>query len=427
MLQKIFGLDPKITTVRTEIVAGITTFLTMAYILAINPNILSITGMDKGALFTSTVLTAVFPTLLMALYAKLPFALAPGMGLNAFFAYTICLGMGYPWQFALTAVLLEGFIFILLTATNLREKIVDMLPQTIKNSLGVGIGLFIAFIGLQNSGIIIKNDATLVGLGNLTSGAGLLSVIGLTITSILLIRKVRGALLIGILITTLIGIPMGLTQMDGIFSTPPSIAPIFNQFQWTQFFTEDMFIAVFTLLFFDIFDTIGTLVGVCMKAGLVDKDGKIPFLKKAFFVDALGTTAGAVMGSSTVTTFVESASGVGEGGRSGLTAFTTAICFLLALFFSPFFLAVPASATGPVLILVGVMMASSIKINMEDYSESIPSFLCIVIMPLAYSISDGIVIGLLSYILLNALTGQFKKLSIGTYILGLIFVLKFFL
>ena len=428
MLEKLFGLNPKITTVKTEIVAGITTFLTMAYILAVNPNVLSVTGMDKGALFTTTVLVAAIPTLLMALYAKLPFALAPGMGLNAFFAYTVCLTLGYRWQFALTAVLIEGLIFILLTATNIREKIVEVLPKTIKNSLGAGIGMFIAFIGFQNMGIITRHEATLVTLGDLTQGAALLGVIGLAITSTLLARKVNGALLIGILVTTLIGIPMGLTHYNGIFSMPPSIEPIFCQFEFNQIFTKDMVICVFTLLFIDIFDTIGTLVGVCMKADMVDEEGNIPFLKKAFFVDSIGTTLGAIMGSSTVTTFVESASGVGAGGRSGLTAFSTAICFLAALFLSPLFLAIPASATGPVLVLVGLMMATSLrKIDVGNYSESIPAFLCVIIMPLSYSISDGIVIGLLSYIIINLLAGQYKKLNIGTVLLGLFFLFKFFM
>ena len=428
MLQKLFGFNTQITTVRTEIIAGITTFLTMAYILAVNPNILSATGMDKGALFTTTVVVSAFATLLMALYAKLPFALAPGMGLNAFFAYTVCLTLDYSWQFALTAVLLEGIIFILLTVTNLREKIVDVLPTTVKHAIGAGIGLFIAFIGLQNCGIVVKNDATLVSLGNVTSGTALLGLIGLAVTSILLVRKVRGALLFGILLTTLIGIPMGITKFNGVFSTPPSMEPILFQFQWDQILSKDMLVVVFTFLFVDMFDTIGTLVGVSLKAGMVDKDGKIPHLKQAFFVDAIGTTVGAMLGSSTVTTFVESASGVGEGGRSGLTSFVTAICFLVALFLSPFFLAVPGSATGPVLILVGLMMMTSVlKINFDDYSEAIPAFICIIVMPLAYSISDGIVLGLLSYIVINLLSGQYKKLSWGTLILGIIFLFKFFI
>lgn len=427
MLEKLFGFDKNVTRVRTEVLAGITTFLTMAYILAVNPNILSATGMDKGALFTTTVIASAFATLLMAFYAKLPFGLAPGMGLNAFFAYTVCLTMGYTWQFALTAVLIEGLIFILLTVTNLREKIVDAIPVTLKNAIGAGIGLFISFIGLQNAGIIVNNDATLISMGNITSGTALLGMIGLVITSLLLVKGVRGALLFGILITTLIGIPMGITKFDGIFSTPPSIEPIFWQFEWHNIFTKEMIVVVFTFLFVDMFDTIGTLVGVTTKAGMMDKNGKIPHLKQAFMVDAIGTTAGAMLGTSTITTFVESASGVGEGGRSGLTSFVTAVCFLLSLFFAPFFLSVPGAATAPVLILVGLMMMSSVlKVNFADYSEAIPAFICIIFMPLAYSISDGIVLGMISYVLINLLTGKYKKLTIGMYILAAIFVLKFF-
>ncbi|WP_300728845.1 NCS2 family permease [uncultured Bacteroides sp.] len=428
MLEKLFGFDRKSTRIRTEILAGITTFLTMAYILAVNPNILSATGMDKGALFTTTVIASAFATLLMALYAKLPFALAPGMGLNAFFAYTVCLTLGYTWQFALTAVLIEGIIFILLTVTNLREKIVNALPITLKNAISAGIGLFIAFLGLQNAGIIVNNDATLISLGDVTSGSALLGMIGLLITSILLIKRVRGALLLGILATTIIGIPMGLTHIDGILSAPPSIEPILFKFEWHNILTKEMVIVVFTFLFVDMFDTIGTLVGVSTKAGMVDKNGRIPHLKQAFLVDAIGTTAGACLGTSTITTFVESASGVGEGGRSGLTSFVTAICFLLALFFAPFFLAVPGSATAPVLILVGLMMMSSIKkVELNDYSEAIPAFICIIFMPLAYSISDGIVLGLISYVLINLLCGKFNKLTPAMYILSVIFVFKFFI
>lgn len=427
MLEKLFGFDRNVTRVRTEVLAGITTFLTMAYILAVNPNILSATGMDKGALFTTTVVASAFATLLMAFYAKLPFGLAPGMGLNAFFAYTVCLTMGYSWQFALTAVLIEGIIFILLTVTNLREKIVDAIPVTLKNAIGAGIGLFISFIGLQNAGIIVNNDATLISMGNITSGPTLLGMIGLVVTSVLLVKGVRGALLFGILITTLIGIPMGITKFDGIISTPPSIEPIFWQFEWHNIFTKEMIVVVFTFLFVDMFDTIGTLVGVTTKAGMMDKNGKIPHLKQAFMVDAIGTTAGAMLGTSTITTFVESASGVGEGGRSGLTAFVTAVCFLLSLFLAPFFLSVPGAATAPVLILVGLMMMSSVlKVNFADYSEAIPAFICIIFMPLAYSISDGIVLGMISYVLINLLTGKYKKLTIGMYILAAIFVLKFF-
>lgn len=427
MLQKLFGFDKTKNSIRIEILAGVTTFLTMAYILAVNPTILGATGMDKGALFTSTVVASAFATLLMAVLAKLPFALAPGMGLNAFFAYTVCITMGYSWQFALTAVLIEGIIFIILTLTNLREAIVNLLPDTIKTSISAGIGLFIAFIGLQNSGIVTSNEATLVSMGNITSGPALLGMIGLVITSVLLICRVKGALLLGILATTLIGIPLGITKYTGIFSTPPSIEPIFFQYEFHNIFTKDMVIIVFTFLFVDMFDTIGTLVGVSTKAGML-KNGKIPNGKMAFLSDAIGTTVGSALGTSTVTTFVESASGVGEGGRTGMTSFVTAICFLLALFFSPVFLSIPGAATAPVLILVGLMMLTPIKeVNLTDYSEAIPAFLCIIFMPLAYSISDGIVIGMISYVLINLLCGKYKKLSIGMYILALLFTLKYFI
>ena len=428
MLEKLFGFNPKETTVRTEIMAGITTFLTMAYILAVNPNILGETGMDKGALFTTTVLMSALPTIFMALYAKLPLALAPGMGLNAFFAYTVCLIMGYSWQFALTAVFLEGLAFILLTITNLREKIVEVIPPALKTAISAGIGLYIAFIGLKNAEVIVDNPATLVSLGKLTSGSGLLGVIGIGLTSILLVRNVKGALLIGILATTLIGIPMGITNIDGIFSIPPSIEPIFMKFEWSNIFTAEMATIVFTLLFVDLFDCIGTVIGVTTRANMIGDDGKIPNLKKVFMVDSLSTAAGAAMGTSTVAVYVESAAGVNEGGRSGLTAFTTGICFLLALFFAPFFLAIPAAATAPVLVLVGLMMMSNIwKIDFFDYKESIPAFICMIFMPLAYSISDGILLGHLSYVIINLFSGNRKNLTTGMYVLAAIFLLKFIL
>ena len=428
MLQKLFGFNPKETTVKTEIMAGITTFLTMAYILAVNPNILGETGMDKGALFTTTVIMSAIPTIFMGLYAKLPLALAPGMGLNAFFAYTICLIMGYSWQFALTAVFLEGLAFILLTVTNLREKIVDVIPDALKTAISAGIGLYIAFIGLKNAEVIVDNPATLVSLGHLTSGSGLLAIIGIVLTSVLLVKNVKGALLIGILATTLIGIPMGITNLDGFSSIPPSIEPIFMKFEWSNIFTAEMATIVFTLLFVDLFDCIGTVIGVTTRAGMVGEDGKIPHLKKVFMVDSLSTAAGAAMGTSTVAVYVESAAGVNEGGRSGLTAFTTGICFLIALFFAPFFLAIPAAATAPVLVLVGLMMMSNIwKIDFFDYKESIPAFVCMLFMPLAYSISDGILLGHLTYVIVNLLSGNRKNLTTGMYILAVIFLLKFIL
>ncbi len=426
MLEKLFGFNPKETTVRTEIMAGITTFLTMAYILAVNPNILGETGMDKGALFTTTVLMAALPTIFMALYAKLPLALAPGMGLNAFFAYTVCLVMGYSWQFALTAVFLEGLVFLLLTVTNLREKIVDVIPNGLKNAIGAGIGLYIAFIGLKSADIVVNNDATLVALGDITTGSALLGAIGIIITGFLLVKNVKGALLFGILITTLIGIPLGVTKIDGVFSIPPSIEPIFMQFEWDNIFTKDMLIIVFTFLFVDLFDCIGTVIGVTNRAGMVKADGKIPRLKEIFMVDSISTAAGAMMGTSTVAVYVESAAGVNEGGRSGLTAFATGICFLLALFFAPLFLAIPAAATTPVLVLVGLMMMSSVtKIDFNDYAEAIPAFICVLLMPLTYSISEGIVLGHLSYIFINLLSGNFKKMTIGMYILAAFFLIKF--
>ena len=428
MLNKLFGFNPKETTVKTEIMAGITTFLTMAYILAVNPSILGTTGMDKGALFTTTVLVSAAATMLMGLYAKLPFALAPGMGLNAFFAFSICAIMGYTWQFALTAVFLEGLLFILLTVTNLREKIVEVIPTTLKNSISVGIGIYIAFIGLSSAQVIVNHDSTLVKIGDLTQGSALVCVIGLVLSAIMLIKNVKGALLIGIIVTTLIGIPFGVTNIDGVLSTPPSIEPIFCKFEWSQIFTGEMFVIVFTLLFVDLFDTIGTVIGVTTRAGMIDENGKIPHLKQAFMVDAIATTGGALMGTSTVTTYVESASGVEEGGRSGLTAFVCGLCFLSAMFFAPLFLSIPSAATAPVLVLVGVMMMSSVvRIDFRDYTEAIPAFICIVMMPLCYSISDGIVLGMLSYVVLNLLGGNKKKLPVGMYILAAFFLLKFFL
>ena len=426
MKEKLFGFDKQKTTVRTEIMAGLTTFLTMAYILAVNPDILSDTGMDKGALFTTTVLMSALPTIFMALYAKQPLALAPGMGLNAFFAYTICDIMDYSWQFALTAVFFEGLVFMLLTVTNLREKIVEVIPNSLKNAIGAGIGLYIAFIGLKNGGVIVSNEETLVSLSEPTYTMGL-SIIGIIITSVLLVKRVKGALLFGILATTLIGIPMGVTDMDGVASLPPSVEPIFMQFTWDSVLTKDMAIIVFTLLFVDLFDCIGTVIGVSQQANMLDKNGKIPALKKIFMVDSISTTAGAMMGTSTVAVYVESAAGVNEGGRSGLTAFVTGVCFLVALFFSPVFLAIPPSATTPVLVLVGLMMMSSVlKIDFKDYSEAIPAFICILLMPLTYSISDGIVLGHLSYVLINVLSGKHEKLTVGMYVLAAIFVLKFF-
>lgn len=430
MLNQFFKLKENQTTVKTEILAGITTFMTMAYILAVNPDILSATGMDKNALFTATALSALIATLVMALVARLPFALAPGMGLNAFFAFTVVLGMGYSWQFALTAVFLEGIIFLILTAFNIRELIVNAIPLSLKHAVSAGIGLFIAFIGLQNSGLIVKNDAVLVGLGDMGSPAVLIALGGIVLTAVLLALKVKGALLIGIFVATIAGIPVGVTHLpEGhLVGAPPSVAPIFWKFDFSQVFSFDMLIVLFTFLFVDMFDTVGTLVGVSSKAGMLDKDGKVPRVKQALFADAIGTTAGAILGTSTVTTYVESASGVAEGGRTGLTSLTTAALFLIALFFAPLFTMVPGAATAPALVLVGFFMMSPIlHINFDDYSESIPAFITIIMMPLAYSIAEGIVFGMLSYVLLKLFTGKYKDISPVMIVLAVLFVLKFFI
>ena len=427
MLTKLFGFDPKQTTVKTEVLAGITTFLTMSYILAVNPMMFSaLEGMPIGAAFTATALAAIVGSMAMAFWGKLPFGLAPGMGLNAFFVYTVCLGMGYSWQFALTAVFIEGLIFIVLTVTNIREAIVNAIPVNLKYAVGGGIGLFIAFIGLQNGGVIVNDEATLVTLGDVTSGTALLSLIGLIITGLLYALKVRGAMLFGILITTFIGIPMGITEFKGVISVPESVAPIFCQFEWGHIFSLDMLVVVFTFLFIDMFDTIGTLIGVCTKAKLIDGNGRIPRIKEAFMADAIATTVGALLGTSTTTTYVESASGVSQGGRSGLTALVIAGCFAVALLFSPLFLSIPSAATAPVLVIVGLLMLEPIhKIDFDDYLESIPSFICIITMPLAYSISDGILLGMISYVVLNMAAGKFKKITPTMYILAVLFTLKY--
>ncbi len=428
-MEKFFKLKENGTTVRTEILAGITTFLTMAYILAVNPGILSVTGMPADSVFVATALASFIATLVMALVARLPFALAPGMGLNAFFAFAVVLGMGKSWQFALTAVFLEGIVFLILTALNVREAIINAIPANIKKAISVGIGLFIAFIGMQNAGIIVNNDATLVGIGSLGSWPALLAVIGLIITAALLAFKVKGALLIGIVVSTLVGIPMGVTNVEGfkLFGPVPSLAPIFFQFEWNQIFTLDMLVVLFTFLFVDMFDTVGTLIGVSTKAGIVRKDGTIPRVKQALFADAVGTTVGAILGTSTVTTYVESAAGVEEGGRTGLTSLTAAILFGIAIFFAPIFLLVPGAATAPALILVGLFMMSPVKdIEWGDVTEGLPAFLTLIMMPLTYSIAEGIVWGMLSYILLKVCSGRYKEVSIVTYIVGVFFIVSFF-
>ncbi len=426
MLQKLFGFVPSSMTVKREVIAGITTFLTMAYILAVNPSILSDAGMDKGAVFTATVISSVLATLVMAMYAKLPFALAPGMGLNAFFAYTVVLTMGYSWQFALTAVFIEGIIFILLTLTGLRQKIVDSMPLVLRRAISPGIGFFIAFIGLKNAGIVSASPATFVTMGNLHDPAVLLAAFGILLSAVLLIKKVTGALLIGILVTTVIGIPLGVTHFTSVLDVPPSIAPVVMKFEWHNVLSFDMAICVLTFLFIDMFDTIGTLLGVSHRAGMVDEKGNIPHLTEAFMADAIGTAAGAMLGTSTVTTYVESASGVNAGGRSGITSFTTAICFVLALFLAPLFLAIPAQATAPALVLVGVMMMTDVsKLHLGDFADAVPAFVCIALMPLTYSISDGILMGLITYVLLRLFAGRYRELKLGMIVLAVLFVLKY--
>jgi AGZA family xanthine/uracil permease-like MFS transporter len=433
MFETFFRLKENNTNFKTEVLAGITTFMTMAYILVVNPGILSQAGMDFGAVFTATALSAIVTTLLLGLYAKLPFAAAPGMGLNAFFAFTVVKIMGYSWQFALTAVLLEGIIFIFLTVFNIREAIIDCIPLNIKKAISVGIGLFIAFLGFDNAKIVVHPaGGTIVALGNLKDPFTLLAIIGIVITAVLVARKVRGALLIGILATTIIGIPMGITKLPGsiagLVSMPPSLAPTFAHFEWTHVFSFDMVVVLFTLLFMDMFDTIGTLVGVATKANMVDERGNVPRAKQALMADAIGTTLGAVFGTSAVTAYVESASGVAEGGRTGLTAVSTAVMFIIALFLSPLFLMIPSPATAPALILVGLFMLEPIKeIDLVDFTEAIPAFITLIMMPLTYSIADGIAFGMISYVIIKLSTGKAKEIHIATYIISALFILKFFI
>ena len=428
-MEKLFQLQAHKTNVRTEIIAGLTTFLAMAYILAVNPLILSDAGLNPGSVFTATALSAAIATLMMAVFANLPVALAPGMGLNAFFTYTVVIGMKYSPATALTAVFLEGLLFILLSFFNVREAIVESIPINLKKAVAAGIGLFITLIGMKNAEIIVDNPATLVGLGNVTSGPALLGIIGLVITAVLYVLRVPGSILLGILITTVIGIPMGVTVPFGgwenwsIVSVPA--APVFWNFDFSNVFSFQFFTVFFSFLFVDIFDTVGTLVGVTNRAGLVDKDGNIPRVKQALLSDAIGTVFGAMMGTSTVTSFVESTSGVAAGGRTGLTALTTGVFFLIALIFSPLFLLIPSAATAPALIIVGfLMLSAAAEIDFTDPTEGIPAFLTIVMMPFAYSIAEGIVYGIMSYVILKVVTGKFKQIPLITWVLFVIFLLR---
>ena len=424
IMEKLFKLQERGTTVGREVVAGITTFLAMAYILAVNPGMLSETGMPFGGVFTATAIASAIATLVMAFLANLPVALAPGMGLNAFFTYTVCFGMGCSWQFALTAVLLEGILFILLSLFGIREAIINSIPATLRKAVAVGIGLFICLIGLSNAGITSSDTGTIIGFVNLNVPSALVAIIGLVITIVLYILKVPGAILIGIALTTIVGIPFGVTTVpEGWkpFSLPE--APLLFKFEWGSVLTGKFFIVFFTFLFTDLFDTIGTLMGVTEQAGLVDEKGNIPNVKGALLADAVGTVAGACLGTSTVTSFVESSSGVAAGGRTGLSSVVTAIMFLLALFFTPLFALIPSAATAPALIFVGFLMMQSISsIDFQDLTEGIPAFITIMVMPFAYSISKGIAFGMISYVICKIAGKKAKEVPVVTWVLAVIFI-----
>lgn len=428
ILQKLLGFDPKTMRKRTEVVAGATTFLTMCYILAVNPTILSTTGMDRGALFTSTAIAAAIATLLLAFMAKLPFAQAPSMGLNAFFAYTLCQAMGYSWQQSLAIMLIEGIVFLLITFINVREAILNAIPENLRHAISVGIGMFIAFIGLKNAGIIVSSPATFVTLGKFTPAA-ILGVIAILLSGVLMARKVKGALFVSIIATTVIGIPLGVTEIPSHWipvSMPQSLSPIFCQFDFSGLINFRTLMVVISLLLVNIFDTVGTLVGLAYKTNIVRPDGTIPKIKEAMMSDAIGTTCGAFLGSSTLTTYVESASGIAEGGRSGLTSFTTGILFIVALFLSPLFMLIPSAATSGALVLVGVLMLDSVKrLNLADVSEAFPAFITMITMVLCYSIADGICLGILSFVILKLCTGKWKQVNMPLVILSLIFIANF--
>ena len=430
MIEKLFKLKENNTNIRTEILAGIITFLTMSYILAVNPQILGETGMDKGALFTTTAVAAIAGTIFMALIANVPIAQAPGMGLNNFFAFSVVIAMGHSWQFALTGVLLSGFCFMLLTIFNIRKIIVDNIPVALKNAIPIGIGLFITLIGLKSAGIVTPNQFTLVQLGNMADPNVWIAVLGLVVIAVLLVKKVHGAILIGIIISTIFAGFLGMIQLpQGSWITlPPSIEPIFFKFEWSSILTFDMLIVVFTFLMVNIFDAMGTLIGVISKIGKSEKDGSFPQLQKALFADALGTFVGAVLGTSPNTSYVESASGVAAGGRTGLTSVSTTLMFVLALFFAPIFLMVPAAATAPALIIIGLFMMSSVAdIDFNEISEGLPAFVTIIFMPFTYSIANGIIFGMLSFTLVKLLSGKVKDVSITMYVLTLFFLIKIIL
>jgi hypothetical protein len=428
LLEKALGFDPKSMKLRTELIAGATTFLTMSYILAVNPSILSFTGMDKGALFTATALSAAIATLLLAFMAKLPFAQAPSMGLNAFFAYTLCQAMGFTWQHSLAIMFIEGVVFIIITFFNVREIILDSIPANLRYAISAGIGMFIAFIGLKNAGIIVAREGTFVGLGAFT-GPCLLGILAILLSGILMAHKVKGALFWSIIVATLAGIPMGVTQLPNSWipvSIPQNLSPIFAKFDFTGLLNLKTVLVVFSLLIINIFDTIGTLMGLADKTGIVQPDGTIPRVKEAMMSDAIGTTCGAVLGSSTLTTYVESASGIAEGGRSGVTAFVVGVFFIISLFLSPIFLLIPSSATSGALVMVGVLMLDSVKkLDLENITESFPAFITMITMVLCYSIADGICLGILSYVIMKLCTGKIKSLNWTLCILSILFILNF--
>ncbi|MGP1453922.1 MAG: NCS2 family permease [Segatella oris] len=427
-LQKALGFNPTTMKARTEIIAGATTFLTMCYILAVNPGILSTTGMDKGAVFTATAIASAIATLLLAFMAKLPFAQAPSMGLNAFFAFTLCQAMHYTWQQSLAIMLAEGILFLLITFLNIREHILNAIPNNLRYAISAGIGMFIAFIGLKNAEIIVANPATYVGLGKFTPTA-ILGVIGIILSGVLMARRIKGALFLSIIITTIIGIPMGITQIPAGWlpvDMPQDIRPIFAKFDFSELITLKTGLVIISLLMVNIFDTVGTLVGLAYKTGIVKKDGSIPHIKEAMMSDAIGTTCGAFLGSSTLTTYVESAAGIAEGGRSGLTSAFVGLLFIVSLFLSPLFMLIPSAATSGALVLVGVLMLDSVKqLELNDVSEAFPAFITMITMVLCYSIADGIYLGILSYVILKLCTSQYKVLNSTLIILSILFILNF--
>lgn len=430
LLKQLTGFDASSMKMRTEVVAGATTFLTMCYILAVNPAILCVTGMDKGALFTATAIASAIATLLLALMAKLPFAQAPSMGLNAFFAYTLCQTMHYTWQQSLAIMLIEGLIFLIITFFNVREAILNAIPTNLRHAISVGIGMFIAFIGLKNSGLIVSSTATFVTLGKFTPTA-ILGTIGIILSGVLMARKVKGALFLSIIATTIIGIPMGVTQIPAHWfpvAMPESIGPVFCKFDFNGLFTTRTAMVVISLLLVNIFDTVGTLVGLAYKTRIVNADGSIPHIKEAMMSDAIGTTCGAFLGSSTLTTYVESAAGIAEGGRSGMTSLVVGLLFIASLFLSPIFMLIPAAATSGALVLVGVLMLDSVKLlDLGKISEAFPAFITMITMVLCYSIADGICLGILSYVILKLCTGERQQLNPTLIILSLIFIANFIL